>query len=182
MQTWADTNFQTKNSHHATTMNIPSPPPNMWQQAATQPFLIQTLLGPAYYNPSDGSLRSAFIPGAVIFPQSTQQQQIPAAASIAPIAPAPPVPAASPTFSAVDQSTFSPSPAMVAALEVLSQHKWRMRNKPFRQQQTLAVSMLHEDPSCDGVVLNIDVTDGGKSHSMRLSIAYEGARLYVDSI
>ena len=35
--------------------------------------------------------------------------------------------------------------------------------------------MLHEDPSCDGVVLNIDVTDGGKSHSMRLSIAYEGA-------
>ncbi len=163
-------------------MNIPPPPPNMWQQAATQPFLIQTPLGPAYYNPSDGSLRSAFIPGAVIFPQSTQQQQIPAAASIAPIAPAPPVPAASPmppppppTFSAVNQSTFSPSPAMVAALEVLSQHKWRMRNKPLRQQQTLAIGTLHEDPSCDGVVLNINVTGDGKSHSMRLSIAYDGA-------
>jgi hypothetical protein len=64
---------------------------------------------------------------------------------------------------------------MVAALEALSQHKWRMRNKPLRQQQTLAVGTLHEDPSCDGVVLNIDVTGGGKSHSMRLSIAYEGA-------
>ena len=151
-------------------MNIPAPPPNMWQQAATQPFLIQTPLGPAYYNPSDGSLRSAFIPGAVIFPQSAQQheQQIPAAASIAPIAPAPPAPAASPmspppppTFSAVYQSTFSPSPAMVAALEVLSQHKWRMRNKLLCQQQTLAAGTLHEDPSC--------------ADSMRLSIAYEGA-------
>ena len=164
-------------------MNVPPLPSNIWQQSATQPFLIQMPLGPAYYNPSDGSLRSAFIPGAVIFLQSAQQQQqqIPAAASIAPIAPAPP-PAASPmppppppTFSAVDQSTFSPSPAMVAALEVLSQHKWRMRNKPLRQQQTLAVGTLHEDPSCDGVVLNIDVTGGGKSHSMRLSIMYEGA-------
>jgi hypothetical protein len=139
-------------------------------------------LGPAYYNPSDGSLWSAFIPGAVIFPQSAQQQQIPAAASIAPIAPAPPAPAASPmplspppTFSAVNQSTFSPSPVMVAALEVLSQHKWRMRNKPLCQQQTLAAGTLHEDPSCDGVVLNIDVTGVGKSHSMHLSIAYEGA-------
>ena len=165
-------------------MNIPPPPPNMWQQAATEPFLIQTPLGPAYYNPSDGSLQSAFIPGAVIFPQSAQQQQqqIPAAASIAPIAPAPPAPAASPmppspppTFSAVNQSTFSPSPAMVAALEVLSQHKWRMRNKPLCQQQTLAAGTLHEDPSSDGVVLNINVTSVGKSHSMPLSIAYEGA-------
>jgi hypothetical protein len=103
----------------------------MWQKAATQPFLIQTPLGPAYYNPADGSLYSAFIPGAVIFLQSAQQQQqqIPAAASIAPIAPAPPAPAASPippppppTFSAVNQSTFSPSPAVVEALEALSQN------------------------------------------------------------
>ena len=154
-------------------MNIPLPPPNMWQQAANQPFLIQTSIGPAYYNPANGSLRSAFIPSAVIFPQSAQQQQqqIPAAASIAPIAPAPLVPAASPmppppppTFSAVDQSTFSPSPAMVPALEVLSQHKWQM-----------AGGTLHEDLSCDGVVLNINVTGDGKSHSMRLSIAYDGA-------
>jgi hypothetical protein len=135
---------QTKNSHHATTMNIPQPPPNMWQQAATQPFLMQTPLGPAYYNPADGSLQSAFIPGAVIFPQSAQQQQ--QQISAAAIAPAPLAPAASPipqppppTFSAADQSTFAPSPAMVKALEALSQNKWRMRNKPLRQQQTVAV-------------------------------------------
>ena len=129
--------------------------------------------------------------GAVIILQSAQQQQqqIPAAASIAPIAPAPPAPAASPippppppTFSAVDHSMYSPSPAMVEVLEVLSQHKWRMRNKPLCQQQTLAIGTLHEDPSCDGVVLNINVTGDGKSHSMRLSITYDGAWLYVDSI
>jgi hypothetical protein len=71
---------------------------------------------------------------------------------------------------------YSPSPAaMVEALDVLSQHKWRMRSKPLRQQQTLAVGMLHEDPSCNGVVLNINVTGDGKSHSMRLSITYDGA-------
>jgi hypothetical protein len=125
VRTWAGINFQTKSSHHATTMNIPPPPLNMWQHLAAQPFLIQTLLSPAYYNPADGSLQSAFIPGVVIFPQSTQQQQpqIPAAASIAPAPPEPAVspmpPPPPPTSSTVDQSTFSPSPAMVAALEAL---------------------------------------------------------------
>ena len=122
VRTWADIITKQKNSHHATTMNIPPPPPNMWQQAATQPFLIQTPLGPAYYNPSDGSLRSAFIPGAVIFPQSAQQQQqqIPAAASIAPAPPAhaasPMPPPPPPTSSAINQSTFYPSPAIVETL------------------------------------------------------------------
>jgi hypothetical protein len=56
---------------------------------------------------------------------------------------------------------------MVKALAALSQNKWQMRNKPLRQQQTLAVGMLQEDPSCDGVVLNIDMTGGGKSLLMR---------------
>ncbi len=82
---------------------------------ATQPSLLQ----PCRWV-------SAFIPGAVIFPQSAQQQQqqIPAAASIIPAPPATavsPIPPPPPhTFSAVDQSKFSPTPAMVEALAALS--------------------------------------------------------------
>eukprot|EP00956_Cyclotella_meneghiniana_P018041 scaffold29820_cov95-Cyclotella_meneghiniana.AAC.3 len=45
----------------------------------------------------------------------------------------------------------------------------------LRQQQVLACATLHEDKASEGIVLNVDRTGGGKSHTMRLSCAYEGA-------
>ena len=95
--------------------------------APPQPFLIQTPFGSAYCNPADGSLWSAFILHAVIFPQSTKQQQPQILAAA--MAPAHPAPAASVT-------------------------KWRMQNIFLCQQQTLAVGTLQEDPKCKGAVFH----------------------------
>ena len=85
--------------------------------------------------------------------------------------PPPPPP---PTY-AVSQSTYTPSDNMVEALiEALSAQKWRMKTSLWPQQVRVC-GTLHEDKLCKGVVLNIEQTGSGKSHTMRLSSSYEGA-------
>eukprot|EP00956_Cyclotella_meneghiniana_P034759 scaffold108021_cov55-Cyclotella_meneghiniana.AAC.1 len=158
------------------TMNNPPPPPNTWLLVPNQPYYIQTAFGPAIYNPSTG----AWCP--IFAPQHPQASQLPAPAQPNLLTPAvnPPSAAASPSSSppqpstsAVSQSTYTPTDDMVEALEALSREKWKMKTA-LRPQQVLACATLHEDKASDGIVLNVDRTGGGKSHTMRLSCAYEG--------
>ena len=76
--------------------------------------------------------------------------------------PPPPPP---PTY-AVSQSTYTPSDDMVEALiEALYAQKWRMKTSLWPQQVPVC-GTLHEDKLCKGVVLNVEQTDGGKSHNV----------------
>eukprot|EP00956_Cyclotella_meneghiniana_P012762 scaffold18160_cov36-Cyclotella_meneghiniana.AAC.1 len=46
----------------------------------------------------------------------------------------------------------------------------------LRLHQVRACATLHEDKSSAGIVLNVDRTGGGKSHTMLLSCAYDGGK------
>ena len=57
------------------TMNTAPHPPNTVPPSGVQPVFVQTAYGPAFYNPVDGSLHLAGLPGAVIYPQGAPQQR-----------------------------------------------------------------------------------------------------------
>ena len=147
-----------------------------WPLQPNQPFYIQTAFGPAIYNPSTGTWCPIFAaqhPQAPQFPPPAQPNLLTPAVNPPSAAASPSSPPPQPSTSAVPQSTYTPTDDMVEALEALSREKWKMKTA-LRPQQVLACATLHEDKASDGIVLNVDRTGGGKSHTMRLSCAYEG--------
>eukprot|EP00956_Cyclotella_meneghiniana_P028421 scaffold65967_cov98-Cyclotella_meneghiniana.AAC.4 len=160
-------------------MSNPPPPPNTWPLQPNQPFYIHTAFGPAIYNPSTGvwcPVFAAQAPQATPFPPPAQLNLLTPAVNPPSAAASPSSPPRQPSTSAVPQSTYTPTDDMVEALEALSREKWKMKTA-LRPQQVLACATLHEDKASEGIVLNVDRTGGGKckSHTMRLSCAYEGA-------
>eukprot|EP00956_Cyclotella_meneghiniana_P025879 scaffold54895_cov113-Cyclotella_meneghiniana.AAC.2 len=107
------------------------------------------------------------------FPPPAQPNLLTPAVNPPSAAASPSSPPRQPSTSAVPQSTYTPTDDMIDALEALSKQKWKMKTA-LRPQQVLACATLHEDKASDGIVLNVDRTGGGKSHTMRLSCAYEG--------
>ena len=104
-------------------MGDPPSPPNTWPLAPNQPFYIQTMTGPAIYNPYTGLFYPVFATNSAPSSQFPAPPQpiagTPAAnASAAVASPSSPPPA--PFTSAVSQSTYSPFDNMVEALEALS--------------------------------------------------------------
>jgi superfamily II DNA helicase RecQ len=64
-------------------------------------------------------------------------------------------------------ASFVPSQKVKDVVTNVSKHVWR--TPVLRERQSLALSTLLENKACDGTLLFVDRTGGGKSHVMRVA-------------
>jgi hypothetical protein len=69
-------------------------------------------------------------------------------------------------------ASFVPSEKVKEVVSKVSTHVWR--TPVLRERQSLALSTLLENKACDGSLLFVDRTGGGKSHLMRVGTCVRG--------